>query len=300
MMKRNEISNTAFYVQSICECGQLAIIVGIMFGLHVNESEANNNWGLSVLIAFSTGVWILCAVPGQQNIVLAGLKQLSYAMSQIWQLRQSLAYLVGYFLLGDSLNTTVTVIGTLQNEIVAYNSLQLTYLLIVGIAAQAVGIGAFWQIQKRYGFSTKTMFMVVAVCIVILDGWGMIGIWTQSFGFHKRWEVWVYQAFYGLLVCPWYSYSQTMISEVTPRGKEFLFFSLFSIVGKTSAFIGPLVSSAIIDDTGNNSSPFYFLFALSLASCAWLFFFVDIEKSRNEQEEFLEWEKNLKSQAERA
>jgi len=30
-----------------------------------------------------------------------------------------------------------------------------------------------------------------------------------------------------------------MISEVTPRGKEFLFFSLFSIIGKTSSFIGP-------------------------------------------------------------
>jgi MFS-type transporter involved in bile tolerance (Atg22 family) len=284
MMKRNELSNQAFYVQSICEVFILAIIVGIMWGLKVNESAANNNWGLSVLIAFATGVWILCAIPwfilekrrpgqdpGHQSILVAGFKQLGYAMAQIWQLRQSLAYLVGYFLLGDSLNTTVTVIGTLQNGIVAYNSLQLTYLLIVGIAAQAIGIGAFWQIQKRYRLSTKTMFMVVAVCIVILDGWGMIGIWTQSFGFHKKWEVWVYQAFYGLLVCPWYSYSQTMISEVTPRGKEFLFFSLFSIVGKTSAFIGPLVSSAIIDDTGNNSSPFYFLFALSLASCVWLY-----------------------------
>lgn len=43
---------------------------------------------------------------------------------------------IGYFLLGDSLNTTVTVIATLQNSIVAYNTLELTYLLIVGIAAQ--------------------------------------------------------------------------------------------------------------------------------------------------------------------
>lgn len=122
-----------------------------MFGLHVNDSVENNNWGLSVLIAFATGVWVLCAIPwfiierrrpGQDpkgNIIVAGLKQLKYAIIHIWHLRQSLAYLIGYFLLGDSLNTTVTVIGTLQNEIVAYNSLQLTYLLIVGIAAQAVG-----------------------------------------------------------------------------------------------------------------------------------------------------------------
>lgn len=80
-----------------------------------------------------------------------------------------------------------------------------------------------------------------------------------------------------------------MISEVTPRGKEFLFFSLFSIMGKTSAFIGPLVSSAIIDasPSGNNSLPFYFLLALSVVSFFLLFFFVDLKKSRVEQEKFL-------------
>lgn len=87
-----------------------------------------------------------------------------------------------------------------------------------------------------------------------------------------------------------------MISEVTPRGKEFLFFSLFSIIGKTSSFIGPLVSSAIIDATpsGNNSTPFYFLFGLSLVSFLFLLFFVDLEKSRAEQADFLERERIAK------
>jgi len=80
-----------------------------------------------------------------------------------------------------------------------------------------------------------------------------------------------------------------MISEVTPRGHEFLFFSLFSIIGKTSSFIGPIVSSAIIDATpsGNVSTPFYFLFALSVVSFGVLFFGVDLKKSRKEQEHFL-------------
>ncbi|KAK4966087.1 hypothetical protein LTR66_012045 [Elasticomyces elasticus] len=288
-MKRNELSNVAFYIQSLGEIVILAIIVGIMFGVNVNESTAANNWGLSVLIAFATAVWILLSLPwfvlekrrpGQDtrgNIVVAGLRQLWAAMTQIWQLKQSLFYLIGYFLLGDSLNTTVTVIATLQNSIVAYNVLELTYLLIVGIAAQAVGIWSFWKIQRVYGLSTKTMFNAVAVGIIVLDGWGMIGIWTQRFGFHHVWEV---------------CYSQTMISEVTPRGKEFLFFSLFSIIGKTSAFIGPLVSSAIIDasPSGNNSTPFYFLFALSVVSFLFLLFFVDLKKSRVEQAEFLERE----------
>ncbi|GAB7356451.1 hypothetical protein MBLNU459_g7219t1 [Dothideomycetes sp. NU459] len=313
-MKRNQLSNMAFVTQSAGEMVILAVIVGIMFGLNVNASTANNNWGLSVLIAFASGVWLLLSIPwfvlekrrpgmkAGTNIVIAGIWQLWHAVTQIWHLRQSLCYLIGYFLLGDSLNTTVTVIGTLQNSVVSYNTLELTYLLLVGIAAQGVGIYSFFLtaavtsagfIQRRYGLSTKTMFNVVAVGIILLDGWGMIGIWTQAFGFHHAWEFWLYQTFYGLFVCPWYAYSQTMISEVTPRGKEFLFFSLFSIIGKTSAFIGPLVSSAIIDasPSGNNSSPFYFLFALSLASFVFLLLFVDLRKSQVEQAAYLERER---------
>lgn len=209
-------------------------------------------------------------------------------------------------------------IATLQNTVVVFNTLTLTYLLIVGIAAQLVGIWAFWTIQKRmcyagllspcslplaysdmspgFRLSTKVMFDAVMLGIILLDGWGMIGIWTQKFGFHNEWEFWLYQAFYGLFVCPWYSYSQIMISEVTPRGKEFLFFSLFSIMGKTSAFIGPIVSSAIIDHSAskNNSLPFYFLFGLSILSMLLLAIFVDLKKSRKEQEEFLAEERAAK------
>lgn len=106
-MKRNELSNMAFTVQSVGEIIILAIIVGIMFGVNVNASTANNNWGLSVLIAFASGVWLLLSIPWfilekrrpglnpGMNIIIAGFWQLWTAMRQIWQLRQSLCYLIG-------------------------------------------------------------------------------------------------------------------------------------------------------------------------------------------------------------
>lgn len=307
-MERSRLSNMAFYIQSIGEVGILAVIVGVMFGVHVTDSTEANNWGLSVLIAVATAFWVALGlpwfflekkrpglkIPDGMNIVTVGLWQLWEAATQIWRLKQSLIYLAGYFLLGDSLNTTVTVIGTLQNSVVAYDTLMLTYLLIVGIAAQGTGIGVFWLIQKRVGVSAKAMFNAVMVSIILLDGWGMIGNWTDKFGFHNAWEFWLYQVFYGLFVCPWYSYSQILISSVTPRGHEFLFFSLFSIIGKTSSFIGPQVSSAIIDASpggSNNSAPFYFLFALSVVSALGIWIFLDLEKSAREQEVFLQEEK---------
>ncbi|KND87792.1 Autophagy-like protein 22 [Tolypocladium ophioglossoides CBS 100239] len=307
-LERSRLSNVAFCIQSVGEVVILAVIVGIMFGVRVDASAANNNWGLSVLIAFATACWLVLSVPwfllekkrpGMEipaglNVVTVGFWQLHEAATQIWHLKQSLIYLAGYFLLGDSLNTTVTVIATLQNQVVSYNTLTLTYLLIVGICAQAAGIGAFWLIQKRFGLSVKIMFNAVMEAVILLDGWGMVGNWTDRFGFHNEWEIWLYQAFYGLLVCPWYSYSQIMISSVTPRGHEFLFFSVFNIIGKASSFIGPLISSAIIDASpggNNNSAPFYFLFALSLVSAGGLWMFLDLEKSAREQEAWLAKEK---------
>jgi MFS-type transporter involved in bile tolerance (Atg22 family) len=307
-MERARLSNVAFWLQSVVEIFILAIIVGIMFGVKVDDSTANNNWGLSVLITFASAYWVVLSIPwfvlektrpGLQippgkDIVTTGIWQLYEAVTQMWRLKQSLIFLVGYFFLGDSLNTTVTVISTLQNQVVSYNTLTLTYLLIVNIVSQATGIGTFWLLQKRLNLSAKTMFDVIMLFLVLLTAWGMIGNWTNRFGFHNVWEIWVYQVFYGLFLCPWYSYAQIMISSVTPRGHEYLFFSVFYIVGKASSLIGPLISSAIIDDTlggSKNSAPFYFLFALSLVSALGIWWFLDLEKSKREQEDFLVQEK---------
>ena len=62
-LQRSRLSNMAFYIQSVGEIFILSVIVGVLFGVNVNASEANNNYGLSVLIAFATGVWLLLALP---------------------------------------------------------------------------------------------------------------------------------------------------------------------------------------------------------------------------------------------
>lgn len=63
MMQRSRLSNVSFYVQSCGEFVILAMIVGILFGVDVEASQANNTRGLSILIAFATGIWLLLAIP---------------------------------------------------------------------------------------------------------------------------------------------------------------------------------------------------------------------------------------------
>ncbi|KAI0733564.1 MFS general substrate transporter [Fomitopsis betulina] len=308
-LERNRVSNISFAVCSVGEVVILAIMVGILKGLHSDASTETNTKAFSVLIAFAGGVWLLCAtpwfwleqrrtglsLPPGTTLLTVGFKQTYVAFRECMKLKQTFLYLVFYFLMGDVLNTTVTVIGTLQNSVVSYSTLELTYLLIVGIVTQGLGIYLFWLVQKRFNISTKAMLCFNVFWIIILTVWGLIGIHTNKFGFKHVWEIWLYQAYYGLMVCPWYAYSQTMISEVSPLPQMFLFFALFSVVGKTSAFIGPFVSSAIITASGNNDNyPFVFLFTLGTLSTVFLYF-VDVGKSRVECEAFVAAEAKRKA-----
>lgn len=54
-----------------------------------------------------------------------------------------------------------------------------------------------------------------------------------------------------------------MISEVVPAPKSMMFFAMFNTWGKTSGFIGPFITAAIIKRAnGNTNAAFWFLFAL--------------------------------------
>ncbi|KAL4260910.1 Autophagy-related protein [Pleurotus pulmonarius] len=289
-LARNRISNVSFAICSLGEIVILAIMVGILKGLKSDESVENNTKAFSVLIAFSGGVWLLCAIPWflfekrrpglalppGTSLLTIGLKQTYVAFRECLRLKQTFLYLIFYFLMGDVLNTTVTVIATLQNSVVAYSTLQLTLLLIVGIVAEGLGIYLFWLVQKKFAISTKAMLSFNVVWILLLTIWGLIGIHTDKFGFKHVWEIWLYQAYYGLM-------------------QMFLFFALFSVVGKTSAFIGPFISSAIITAADNNDNmPFAFLFGLGMFSTIFLWM-VDVPKSRVECREFVRAEADRKA-----
>jgi len=100
-------------------------------------------------------------------------------------------------------------------------------------------------------------------------------------------EIWAYEAYFGLLVCQWYQLPFTFISDLVPRPKLFLFWSLFTISGKTSAFVGPFVTSAIIDRSGGNTNmAFAFLLPLTIIGMV-LLWFVDPEKAMLEAKEYL-------------
>jgi len=112
----------------------------------------------------------------------------------------------------------------------------------------------------------------------------MIGIWTDKFGYHNKWEFWAHHVVFGFSYVPFYAYSQTLIAELSPPGFDFMFFSLFGLTSRASSIVGPTVIQAIIDKTDNTWQGFSFLFAICLVASLVICLAVDVPKGRQDAE----------------
>jgi MFS-type transporter involved in bile tolerance (Atg22 family) len=299
-MARSKVMNISYVWNNVgfTICG--ALCLAALVGLHANDSTEQNNWGYSVAVAVCTGFWIILAIPWflwekkrpgpklpkGDSYLTFGAKQTWFAAKQAWKLKQTLFYLIAFFLLADGINTTITIVMIAQTQVVLFSATENTYLIMVQGGSAAVGVYGAYLLQKAFSIKTKTMLQATNIGCCLVAVWGMIGIWTTKVGFHNLWEFWFFNAQYGFTMGAQFSYGQAFMAELVPRGREYMFFSLLGIVSKGSAWIGPIVSSAIVDRTGNEWTSFPFVAALILVPTLAIFF-ISPEKSRKECADYL-------------
>ena len=207
-------------------------------------------------------------------------------MKQAWKLKQTFFYLIAFFLLADGIGTTLTLVAIAQTQVVQFSATENSYLITLQGGSAIVGVAAAYTFQRRFRIRTKTMLQFTNFGCLLLPLWGMIGIWTTKVGFHNLWEFWFFQAQYGFTLGAQFGYGQAFMAELVPRGREYMFFSLLGIVSKGSAWIGPIVSSAIVDHTGNQWTAFPWVAALTFVPFVGIFFISEV-KSRKECAEYL-------------
>ncbi|KIY52192.1 MFS general substrate transporter [Fistulina hepatica ATCC 64428] len=288
-LEKNHISNISAH-------SNIGYIVTLCLNLSLLLPLQNNSKVDNYVIVLTTAYWVLTGIwwfifqqprpgpplPKGQHYVTIGWKQIRTAMKQVKKLPYTFVYLFSFFLLADGLNTTGTLISICQNDKFNFSFLQNTYLGLAQAIPSTLSTFGFWYIQRSWKISTKKMFIVTNVVTILIPLWGMIGIWTNSFGFHNVWEYWAYNCVFGIFQAPYYAYAQTMMAELTPHGFENMFFGLFGLSNRASSMIGPNVIQAIIDNTGDNWKGFPFLFALCLCASVVIWFGVDMQKGKRD------------------
>ena len=300
--ERAQLYNRCNIVGSALVVGTYAISIGISqaVGFGSNSTLIHS---YNVLLGYFGAITVICTVPylilqkrrpGQQlpagaSYLTAGPKQVWSAMRHARNLKHCMLYLIAWCCLQESWGTWYTIVGILQNEVIDYSPLKLNALSLVADLAGGSGTIMMWFLQKRYRFSVQTALRFGACMTVPPCLYGGIGMFTNKIGFHNTWEFWLASSWNFMTGC-WGAYSVTMVSEVVPAPKLMMFFAMFNTWGKTSGFIGPFITSAIITRAnGNTNAAFWFLFSLGTLG-VFVLWQVDTEQAKLDNAAYLEKE----------
>ncbi|KAN0137282.1 Autophagy-related protein 22-like protein [Lactarius tabidus] len=272
----------------------LGDVVALLLNLSVLLPLKRNPKVDNYVIVLTTGYWVLSGIwwfifqqprpgpklPKGESHLTIGWKQIFVALKECKRLPHTFTFIFAIFIISDGLGTTAMLVSICQNEQFTFSFLQNTYLYLVQVVTCAASIAATWYIQRHWEIDVKTIYLTIIILGTLFPLWGMIGLWTDKFGFHNTWEFWVYNALAGLTTGPAYSFTQTMMSELTPPGFEYLFFGLLGLFSRTASVIGPNVIQAIIDKNGNNWKAFPVLFVIGALGCLVMAFGVNVPKGR--------------------
>ncbi|KAG9317758.1 MFS general substrate transporter [Chiua virens] len=291
-LEKNRISNILTVHSNI---GYVVTYL-LNLALLIPPRTGNNSMVDGYTIVLDNTYWVLLGIwwfiyqsprpgpplPKGEKYITIGWKQIWVAVKTYKSLPHTFVYLIGYFLLADGLNTTGTLVAICQNDKFSFSFLQNTYLGLSQAITSTISTFGFWYIQRSWKISTKKMFVVTNIVTILIPLWGMIGIWTDKFGFHNAWEFWAYNVVFGLFQAPYYAFAQTMMAELSPPGFDNMFFGLYGLSNRASSMVGPYVVQAIIDKTQNNWQGFPFLFAICTAASLVIWIFVDVTKGRRD------------------
>jgi UMF1 family MFS transporter len=194
--------------------------------------------GFFALFSLPAFLFLPRDLPAGRGLVAAGVQGIRSALAtlrELWQRREPRRFLVAYLIYEDGVNTVIvfssslaaTTFGFAQGELIAlYLAVQVTAL--AGAVALARPTDT-WGPKRVVSLSLLLWFAVaVTACFIRTKAlfWGVactagLGLGSVQAG------------------------SRAFYTQFIPEGKEAEYFGVYSLVGKTSAILGPLVFGGI-------------------------------------------------------
>ncbi|MDI6889910.1 MAG: MFS transporter [Thermodesulfovibrionales bacterium] len=181
---------------------------------------------------------------GEFSVVGAGIRGLRFTigtLKEIWGKKELKKFLISYLIYEDGLNTVIvfssifaaTTLGFEPQELIAlYIIVQVTALLGSFLMAKPIDLRG----PKKVVMISLLMWTSVA---------------TIAFFVQTKAQFWVLASLAGLGLGTVRAATRALYTQFIPEGKEAEYFGVYSLVGKSSAILGPLIFGLISSSLGS-------------------------------------------------
>ncbi|KAH7052490.1 autophagy-related protein 22-like protein [Linnemannia elongata] len=273
--------------------GVTLLIVAAGIALAMNQSNYSLQLGMAL-----TGVWwfgvtffvwkFMPAQPGQPlakktNLFFYSWKRLGKTIARAKSLSETFKYLISWFILSDGSSTIISLATFMgKKKFLLSNTLLMVGAILVPLSA-LIGTYLWLFIQRRLNLTSKQTLLAISVCFALVPIYVLIGF-SGVFGLVYKVEIWPTLIYFGLMLGAFQSFSRVLYASLIPRNKEAEFFSLYGITDKSSSWLGPLITGAIIE---NNDTRWGFVFPLAMMVIPlFIIWWVDVERGISDAEKF--------------
>lgn len=192
---------------------------------------------------------------------LMGVKKAWETIKEIWERKEPRKFLISYMIYEDGVNTVIVFSGSLAVTTFGFREMELIALFIV-VQATAF-LGALMLSKPTDTWGPKG---VVSLSLLF---WSLICI--SAFLIRAKSQFWILACVAGLGLGSVQAASRAFFTQFVPRNKEAEYFGVYSLIGKTSAIIGPIVFGYMSAAFGSQrpailSVAVFFVFGLILLS----------------------------------
>ncbi|KAL1593444.1 Autophagy protein 22 [Nothophoma quercina] len=221
------------------------------------------------------------------------LYYLSFSLRSFWttlrraiRLRQTLLFLISWFLLSDAVATISGTAVLFARTELQMSTIAIALLSITSIGAGIIGAFAWPRIAARYTLQSKTVLLLCVAGMEIIPLYGLLGYipFFKRLGFiglQQAWEIYPVAVLHGIVMGGISSYARSVYAPLIPEGSESKFFALYAVTDKGSSAFGPALVGWIVDHAGSIRPAFIFL-AVLVVLPAPLLWRLDVEKGRED------------------
>lgn len=215
------------------------------------------------------------------TMIKKGYHDLGHAIYRIKDLKDIYFFLLGWFVLSDSITTinSTAILFAKTNLHMPMVSLGKIGVLVM-VSAICGSIIIPHVIIGYYHWDLQHALIGLVVWCLCVPVYGIIALTTAS-------EMYLMAIWYGIGLGGLSTVSRSIYSIIIPRGKESVFFSIFSLTDKTSSIIGPFVIGLIVNLFHELRGAFWVLALLLIISLPILSKQFNLTRARAEAEAFV-------------